>query len=175
MCRKFIIYKSKKRAVIITAFSIALAPAGFLILEYGGDEVMGRGFIILSMLCLLFGVGSLYDRKPCIVLTERGITEKTTVRGEIEWDAILYVDDLFFRGRNFVRLLTAVDYKPELLRPGWFDRFDRMYGKNGLKAVYISTSYIEVDSFRLARFIGRMRAANSDERKKLLTVPPREW
>lgn len=175
MYRKVIIYKSKKRAVLITAISLILAPVGFLILRYGGDQVMGRGFIILSMLCLLFGVGSLYDRKPCIVLTEQGITETMTVREEIEWDAILYADDLFFRGQNFVRLLTARDYKPELLRPGWFERFDRMYQESGLRAVYIRTSYLEVDSIRLTRFIGRMMTATPDERKALLAVPPREW
>lgn len=172
---KVIIHKSKKKAAMITLSSLVLAPAGYLILRYGGDEVMGRGFIILSMLCLLFGAGSLYDRKPCIVLTEQGITEMTTVREQIEWDAILYVDDFFFRGEDFVRLLTDRAYKPALIQPGWFERFDRLYEESGLRAVYIRTSFLEVGSIQIARFISRMTAADCTERKRLLTLLPREW
>lgn len=172
---KVIIYKSKKKATIIIASSLVFAPAGYLILRYGGDDVMGRGFIILSMLCLLFGAGSLYDRKPCIVLTEQGITEMTTVREQIEWDAILYVDDFFFRGEDFVRLLTDRAYKPALIQPGWFERFDRLYEESGLRAVYIRTSFLEVGSIQIARFISRMTAADCTERKRLLTLLPREW
>lgn len=172
---KVTIYKSKKKATIITASSLVFASAGYLILRYGGDDVMGRGFIILSMLCLLFGAGSLYDRKPCIVLTEQGITEMTTVREEIEWDAILYVDDFFFRGEDFVRLLTDRAYKPALIQPGWFERFDRLYEESGLRAVYIRTSFLEVGSIQITRFIGRMTAADCTERKRLLTLRPREW
>lgn len=172
---KVIIHKSKKKATIITASSLVFASAGYLILRYGGDDVMGRGFIILSMLCLLFGAGSLYDRKPCIVLTEQGITEMTTVREEIEWDAILYVDDFFFRGEDFVRLLTDRAYKPALIQPGWFERFDRLYEESGLRAVYIRTSFLEVGSIQIARFISRMTAADCTERKRLLTLLPREW
>lgn len=172
---KVIIYKSKKKATIITASSFVFASAGYLILRYGGDDVMGRGFIILAMLCLLFGAGSLYDRKPCIVLTEQGITEMTTVREEIEWDAILYVDDFFFRGEDFVRLLTDRAYKPALIQPGWFEHFDRLYEESGLRAVYIRTSFLEVGSIQIARFISRMTAADCTERKRLLTLLPREW
>lgn len=172
---KVTIYKSKKKATIITASSLVFASAGYLILRHGGDDVMGRGFIILSMLCLLFGAGSLYDRKPCIVLTEQGITEMTTVREEIEWDAILYVDDFFFRGEDFVRLLTDRAYKPALIQPGWFERFDRLYEESGLRAVYIRTAFLEVGSIQIARFISRMTAADCTERKRLLTLRPREW
>lgn len=172
---KVIIYKSKKKATIITASSFVFASAGYLILRHGGDEVMGRGFIILAMLCLLFGAGSLYDRKPCIILTEQGITEMTTVREQIEWDAILYVDDFFFRGEDFVRLLTDRAYKPALIQPGWFERFDRLYEESGLRAVYIRTSFLEVGSIQIARFISRMTAADCTERKRLLTLLPREW
>lgn len=172
---KVIIYKSRKKAAIITVASLALALAAYLILRYAADELLGRGLLILSILCLVFGVGSFYDRKPCIVLTKNGITETTTVREEIEWDAILYVDDFFFRGQDFIRLLTPRDYKPTLIRPTWFERFDRLYEESGLKAVYIRTAYLEVDAIRLTRFIGRMMAADCAERKRLLNIPPREW
>ena len=40
-----------------------------------------------------------------IVLTEDGITEIFTIRGQIEWEAILYADDFYFRGQYWVRLL----------------------------------------------------------------------
>lgn len=175
MYRKVIIYKSRKKAAIITVVSLALALAAYLILRYAADELLGRGLLILSILCLVFGVGSFYDRKPCIVLTEQGITEMTTVREQIEWDAILYVDDFFYRGEDFVRLLTDRAYKPALIQPGWFERFDRLYEESGLRAVYIRTAFLEVSSIQIVRFIGRMTAADCTERKRLLTLLPREW
>ena len=105
---------------------------------------------------------------PYIVLTEYGITEPFAIREQIEWDAVLYADDFYFRGQYWVRLLLGRDYKPQLIRPAWFWRFDRLYESKGVKAVYIRTMGLEVDSMRLAALIRRMKEADMSERIGLL-------
>lgn len=165
---RMIIHKSRKKAVCITVAGLLAGIAGGLVLYYVRDVVLGWCFVITAGFALLYGMGSLFDRRTYIVLTEYGITEPFAIREQIEWDAVLYADDFYFRGRYWVRLLLGRDYKPQLIRPAWFWRFDRLYESKGVKAVYIRTMGLEVDSMRLAALIRRMKEADMSERIGLL-------
>ena len=149
-----IVHKSRKKAVCITVAGFLAGIAGGLILYCVRDVVLGWCFVVTAGFTLLYGIGSLYDRRPYIVLTEDGITEMFTIRGQIEWEAILYADDFYFRGQYWVRLLLESNYKPQLIRPAWFWRFDRL----GL----------EIDSMQLVALIRRMKEADVPGRIELL-------
>lgn len=166
--QRFEIHKSKKKATLVTVVGFLLGAGGGLFLEYADNAVVGWCFIIAAVFALIYGIGSFFDRRPYIVLTEEGITELFTLREQIEWDAICYVDDFYFRGQYFVRLLVDRHYKPEILTPTWFWRFDRIYGQEGMKALYILTSGLEVNSMQLASLIGRMMKADGQGRAELL-------
>lgn len=168
MDNKVVIYKSKSKAFGFIIASLILAVAGWIFLEIPGKNVVGWSFVILSVLCLVFGIGTYFDKKPYIILTERGITEMSSIRDEVEWEAILHVDDFYYRGLYFVRLLVDRDYKPASFRPGWFYRFDKLYEKEGLKAIYIRVGFYQVNSIKLAGFIKRMIDADAEKRKELL-------
>lgn len=147
---------------------LLLALGGWLILRYTGQGVTGWSLLILSLLCVLFGIGSWFDRRPYIVLTTAGITELTGIREEVEWDAIRRVDEFYHRGQYFIRLLTSRDYKPTLLQPTWFHRFDRLYEREGVKAIIIRTGFLEVNSIKLSRLINRMIKADPAQRAEIL-------
>lgn len=87
---------------------------------------------------------------------------------QIEWEAILYADDFYFRGQYWVRLLLESNYKPQLIRPAWFWRFDRLYESKGVKAVYLRTMGLEIDSMQLVALIRRMKEADVPGRIELL-------
>ncbi len=163
---RVIIYKSQKKALIITVSSFVVALAGYWLLQQEGKEVIGWCLTIVWILMLLLGVGTFLDRKPKIILTGRGITETTSIREEIEWDAILQVDEFFYRGQHFIRLLVDRNYKPELLVPTWFYRFDRMYAQQGVKALFIRVSLLDMGPMRLAGIIRRM--IKSENRQEVL-------
>lgn len=163
------IYKSKRKAVIITIASLTVGIGGALVLLYAPDPVLGWLLVISSVFGSILGIGSIADRKPYIILSERGITELSVIREEIAWDEIVYADDLFFRGQDFIRLLLDRNYKPETLKPTWFNRLDRMYAQHGVKALYIRTSGLEANSARILFFIRRMVAADPSRRRELLT------
>ena len=112
---RMIIHKSRKKAVCITVAGLLAGIAGGLVLYYVRDVVLGWCFVITAGFALLYGMGSLFDRRPYIVLTEYGITEPFAIREQIEWDAVLYADDFYFRGQYWVRLLLGRDYKPQLI------------------------------------------------------------
>ncbi len=160
---KIIIYKSQKKALIIIVGSLLITLAGYLLLQYTGKDVVGWCLIILSVLTLILGIGTWFDRKPQLILTSRGITEKSNIREEIEWDAILQADEFFYRGQYFIRLLVDRGYKPALLFPTWFHRFDRMYATEGVKALFIRVSLLEVGSIRLLQLINKMIKADDRE------------
>ena len=152
-----IVHKSRKKAVCITVAGFLAGIAGGLILYCVRDVVLGWCFVATAGFTLLYGIGSLYDRRPYIVLTEDGITEIFTIR-----------DDFYFRGQYWVRLLLESNYKPQLIRPAWFWRFDRLYESRGVKAVYLRTMGLEIDSMQLVALIRRMKEADVPGRIELL-------
>lgn len=165
---QLVIHKSKKKATIVTVAGLLAGTAGGLVLVYVQDAVLGWCLILTALFTLLYGIGSLFDRRPYIVLSEQGITELFTIREQIEWNAILHADDFFFRGQYFVRLLLDRSYKPQLIQPSWFWRFDRIYEKEHVKAVYIRSMGLEMDSMRLVALTRRMKQADAAERTELL-------
>lgn len=168
MDKKVIIYKSKGKAIIFIIASLLLIVFGRLFLLYPGKEVIGWCFVILSVFCLIFGIGNFFDRKPYIILTENGITETSSVHDEIEWDAIFRVDEFYYRGQYFIRILLSRDYKPATVRPTWFYRFDKLYEKDGIKAIFLRIGYLEVNSIKLADFMRKMVKTAPQNRIKLL-------
>ncbi len=168
MADKVVIYKSKKKAGLILLVGLLLVVGGWIFLQRTGQEVTGWSLIILALLCVLFGIGSWFDRKPYLVLTANGLTELSGIREEIEWDAIRRVDEFYYRGQYFIRLLTARSYKPDLIQPTWFYRFDRLYEREGVKAIIIRTGFLEVNSIKLSQFIGRMIKVDPADRPELL-------
>lgn len=168
MEKKKVIYKSRKKAGVIAIIGLLLAFIGWLFLTYTTNAVAGWSFVILAVFCLLFGFGSSWDRQPMIILTDRGITDMTTLREEIEWDAIRYADEIFYRGQYFIRILVDRDYKPALVQPTWFRRFDRLYEQEGVKAIFIRVAFLDVTSMKLSYFINQMMKADAKERIELL-------
>lgn len=175
MDNRIVIYKSRKKALVIILLGLVLIVAGWLMVRYIDKEVVGWSFIILSGFCLVLGIGTWVDRKPSLILTPTGITDVSGIREEIEWHAIRQVDESFYRGQYFIRLLLDRGYKPQLLRPTWFARFDRMYEREGVKALFIRTGLLEVNSFQLFQFINQMIKSNPIKRKELLTQRPAGW
>lgn len=162
------VHKSRKKAVSILIAGFIAGLVGGLVLHYAHDTVLGWCLIITAGFTLLYGAGSLFDRRAYLLLTERGIDELFTIREEIEWEAILHADDFYFRGQYWVRLLLYRNYKPQLIRPAWFWRFDRIYESRGIKAVYIRTMGLEIDSMQLVALIRKMKDADTVERIELL-------
>lgn len=172
---KVVIYKSKKKALTIIIVGLLLAIGGALFFEYTTQNITGWSFTILSVLCLIYGVGSYFDRKPYIIMTQTGITELSTIREEIEWDAIRHADEFWYRGQYFIRLLLDRNYKPNLIQPTWFYRLDRIYAQEGAKAMFMRMSSYEINSIKLCKFINKMVKADSVKRSKLLDVNPKFW
>ncbi|MCC8187294.1 MAG: hypothetical protein LIP08_07240 [Bacteroides sp.] len=163
---RIVIYKSEKKALVITVSSFLIACVGYVLLQHTDKELISWTLLILSVCMLMLGIGTLFDRKPKIILTSRGITETSNIREEIEWDAIRQVDEFYYRGQYFIRLLVDRNYKPELLFPTWFYRLDRIYAQQGVKALFIRVSLLDISSIRLSQIIRRI--IKSDNREEVL-------
>ncbi|MCD8030919.1 MAG: hypothetical protein LUF85_08915 [Bacteroides sp.] len=163
---RIVIYKSEKKALVITVSSFLIACVGYVLLQHTGKEVISWTLLILSVCMLILGIGTLFDRKPKIILTSRGITETSNIREEIEWDAIRQVDEFYYRSQYFIRLLVDRNYKPDLLFPTWFYRLDQIYAQQGVKALFIRVSLLDISSIRLSQIIRRI--IKSDNRQEIL-------
>ena len=100
-----IVHKSRKKAVCITVAGFLAGIAGGLILYYVRDAVLGWCFVATAGFTLLYGIGSLYDRR---------------------------------------------------------------YESKGVKAVYLRTMGLEMDSMQLVALIRRMKEADVPGRIELL-------
>lgn len=154
----------------VTVAGFLLGIGGGLFLHYADNAVVGWCFVITAVFALIYGIGSFFDRRPYVVLDEKGITELFSIREPIEWEAIRFVDDFYFRGQYFVRMLLDRNYKPAILSPTWFWRFDRIYEKEGVKAIYIRTSGLEVNSMQLASLIDKLRSVAEPERAEVIRL-----
>lgn len=169
MSNQILIYKSKKKATIIMFAGLLVALAGWLFLRYTDNEIAGWCFLIFAFMYILFGIGTWLDRKPQIALTATGITDMSGSKQEIEWYAIRQVDDFFYIGQYFMRILIDRSYKPYLNQPTWLYRFDRIYAREGVKAIFMRTSLLEISSSRLYRLVNALMKADEEERKKLIS------
>lgn len=165
---RLVIRKSRKKSVAIAAAGLLMGLAGGLLLRAPGNETMGWCFVIAAGFTLLLGFGSLFDRRPYLVLTERGLTDVFSIREEIEWEAIVYVDAVWYRGQYFVRIVLDRGYKADTIRPTMLRRFDGIYASEALKAVYIRTAGLEINSLRLVALIRHLMKANPAERVEWL-------
>ncbi len=168
MNNQILIYKSGKKATIITLIGLLLVLTGWLFFRHSDNNVLGWSITILAILCIIFGIGTLLDKKPYLILTKDGITELTGIREEIEWDAIRQVDEFYYRGQYFIRLLIDRSYKPESIQSLWFHRLDRLYKQEGMKAIFIRVGFLEVNSIKLSQFINRMIKADVATRVEIL-------
>lgn len=165
---QLIIHKSRRKATVVIVAGFLLGIGGGLFLQYADNAVVGWCFVITALFALIYGFGSYSDRRAYVVITQEGIIELFTIRELVEWDAIRLVDDFYFRGQYFVRLVLDRNYKPAIITPTWFWRFDRIYEREGVKAVYIRTSGLEMNSMQLSSLIDRMRNADAQERAELI-------
>lgn len=162
------IHKSRKKAFVFIVAGIAAGIAAGPVMRCARDTAAGWCLILTAVFTLLYGIGTLCDRSPYLILTERGILETHTLGEEIEWEAVLRADDFYFRGQDWVRLLLDRNDKPQFMRPSMFRRFDRLYDSKRLKAVYIGMLGLEFDSARLTALIREMIAAAPQQRTGLL-------
>lgn len=163
-----IVHKSRKKAVCITV-------AGFLAGIAGG--------LSCTMSAMRFLAGVSWRRRvlpfytvsarcttadPISYLPKTALPRCSRSAGRSNGRPIRYADDFYFRGQYWVRLLLESNYKPQLIRPAWFWRFDRLYESKGVKAVYLRTMGLEMDSMQLVALIRRMKEADVPGRIELL-------
>lgn len=163
-----VIRKSRKKSVAIVVSGALAGVAGGFLLHDADRATAGWCLVIAAGFALLLGLGSLFDRRPYLVLTERGLTDLFSIREEIEWEAMIYVDAVWFRGQYFVRIVLDRAYKADTIRSTMLRRFDGIYASEALKAVYIRTGGLEIGSVQLVDLIRRMKESTPAERSEWL-------
>lgn len=156
-----IIYKSKKKAAYIILLSVVSIIIGILILANNNKPVAGWSIEILGFLFLLYGLYSLFDARPQLIINSDGISSRSHRYELIEWKAVLASGEFWFRGQYYIRLVVPADYKPSLIPALWFYRVDKIYTRTSQKPVYLKVSMLELSSQEIIKII-RSRTKTND-------------
>lgn len=171
MKREIELYKSKRKAMMLLLVCLVGMAIGLWVLLNSDKAVAGWSIIILSGMGLIFALGTWLDRKPRILINEKGIGDLSMAGEVIEWEVMHDASFFDFRGQTYLRIVTSKDYKPSL--PG--NRFYRIDGLNdrvGIKTFYIKMNMIEADRSKLILFVRAMMKANPVRRQELMREVP---
>ena len=104
------LYKTYWKALKLIALVVPFIVIGIWFIQKAQYGTFNY-WMSLSGICF-FGLGipiglfHLFDRRPQIIITERGIWDRTTNEGEIKWEQIKGAKLLNIHGQNFISLFV---------------------------------------------------------------------
>ncbi|WP_060680893.1 STM3941 family protein [Virgibacillus halodenitrificans] len=123
---EFVVYPKKKRMVVLALFStifVFLCGGIFLLLlGDGATGVLENLLLVLMPVCAaFFAIGtyfftkSVIKRKPAVIVSKEGITDKSTMIGPglIKWQEIEKIDVVSIGGQPHLAIFT---YDPDAIR-----------------------------------------------------------
>ena len=111
-------YKSPFRAVRLLVLSIPFIAVSIWVLSRQDnssvDIVMGILGTCFFSLGVIIGITNLFDRRPQIIIDEKGIWDRTTKQDIIDWDVIKDAYPLSINGQKFVPLVLDKSVRPKM-------------------------------------------------------------
>jgi len=165
------LYKSPLRAIRLLALSIPFIALGIWVLSRQDNSSID---IVIGILCtcffslgLIIGITNLFDRRPQIIINEKGIWDRTTKQEVIDWDGIKDAYPLIINRQKFVPLILDKSVKTKNIQYKWAFKLTRIVG--GQK-VNLYLGQIRIDQHAMVDFIQSMAKADITIRRQLISL-----
>lgn len=116
-------------------------------------------------LFILIGLFQLFDRRPQISITEKGIWDRTTKEAEIEWEQIKSAYPLNIFTQKYVSLVVDDTFIVKNKLYKWTSKINDVIGA---QKVNLYVSELKVDEHRMSDFINEIISSEKLNRKAII-------
>ncbi len=164
------LYKTTAKGLKIIGLSLPFLVLGIWTLldgPYGSTEYIMTWIVTCFFgLGLPFGLFQAFDKRPQIIISEKGIWDRTTKQDEVKWEQIIEAYHFDIYGQKFISLVTDDTFVFKKKPYKWATKINEFVGAQNLN---LNLGQINIDERELTKFINFLCKKNSDERLKLIT------
>lgn len=161
------LYKTTTKGLKIIGMSLPFVTIGLWMII---QEPLGTTPYIMGWVCACFfglgipvGLFQTFDRRPQIIITEKGIWDRTTNQDEVKWEQIIEAYPLDIHGQKFISLVTDDTFIFKKKPYKWAAKINEFVGAQNLN---LHLGQINIDELELTNFINQLSQQSIDERKK---------
>lgn len=170
------LYKSKKKALVILLLAIPLIYLGvWLIVRENSsetDRIMGWIGTIFFSLGIPVGLFHFFDKRPQVIINEKGIYDRTTHKDFILWEWIQEAYPVNIYGQHFICLAISEEFRPSKKKGKWHQFFAKINETIGAQELNINVSQLQIDTFLLTDFVIAMTLADAQQKVQLIKELP---
>ncbi len=163
------LYKATTKGLKIIGKCLPFVAIGIWLITdnpYGSTEyIMGWVGTCFFGLGLPIGFFQTFDKRPQIVITEKGIWDRTTNQDEVKWEQIIEAYPLDIHGQKFISLVTDDTFVFKKKSYKWAVKINESVGAQNLN---LHLGQINIDEIELTNFINKVSKASLEERRKLI-------
>lgn len=163
------LYKTTTKGLKIIGMCLPFVAIGiWMIMDnpYGSTEyIMGWFGTCFFGLGLPVGLFQTFDKRPQILITEKGIWDRTTNQDEIKWEQIIEAYPLDIHGQKFISLVTDDTFVFKKKPYKWAAKINKFVGAQNLN---LHLGQINIDEIELTNFINQLSQQSIDERRKTI-------
>lgn len=163
------LYKSKSKAIFLFLISLGFMMTLLLIMNDIIKSFSFQGFIIIlsilfCALGMLVGLFLLFDNRPQMIITESGISDRTTNFAEIKWEQIKEILPVKISKQQFVSVIVDNTYNYQ--KPSKFTSiFNTIFSIGDLN---FNIDILNVNNEKLIDLFDHMLSTKKSDRKLIL-------
>ncbi len=165
------LYKTTTKGLKIIGMCLPFIAIGLWMIT---QEPTGTTNYIMGWVCTCFfglgipvGLFQTFDRRPQIILSEKGIWDRTTNQDEVKWEQIIEAYPLDIFEQKFISLVTDDTFVFKKKPYKWAAKINKEIGAQNLN---LHLGQIKIDEIELVNFINRVSKENIEERRKLINA-----
>jgi len=163
------LYKTTTKGLKIIGMCLPFVAIGLWMItdnEYGTTEyIMGWVGTCFFGLGIPVGLFQTFDKRPQIIISEKGIWDRTTNQDEAKWEQIIEAYPLDIFDQKFISLVTDDTFVFKKKPYKWAAKINKEIGAQNLN---LHLGQINIDEIELTNFINRLSKENIEERRKLI-------
>jgi hypothetical protein len=163
------LYKTTTKGLKIIGMCLPFVAIGiWMVMDnpYGSTKyIMGWFGTCFFGLGLPVGLFQTFDKRLQILITEKGIWDRTTNQDEVKWEQIIEAYPFDIYGQKFISLATEDTFVFKKKPYKWAAKFNEFIGVQNLN---LHLGQINIDEIELTNFINEASKASLEERRKLI-------
>jgi len=164
------LYASPWKAARLFLLTVPFIAGGIWIVRMEESDALDL-FMGWFSVCF-FGLGvvasliKLLDRRPQMILNEKGVWDRSTKQGLIQWEVIQEAYPINVRGEKFLSLVLDKKFEGKIKQWIWARRVNKAIGA---QKVNLYTGQANVDALKLKNLIMKLVASNTEQRGQIIS------